>query len=211
MLAKALVRPGNRLWFFLCDPVSIRALGCSKMSHSLPVDAAKEGEMPEVDPIVLPSQASRPITVLLVDDDDQVRGFCRSLLTKHGLTVLEADNGLEALLTSIQHQGAIDLLITDVVMPGISGFELGRVFKELWPSVNVLYISASPWDTLAHRLPAECACLAKPFAPDELVDAVADALLSGHGVARRTRTSLNRILADGDSGEAVAAKRREDL
>ena len=154
------------------------------MCRSLPADAAKEGEMPDVVPIVLlPRQASRPITVLLFDDDDQVRAFCRSLLTKHGLTVLEADNGLEALLTSIQHQGAIDLLITDVVMPGISGFQLGRVFKELWPSVNVLYISASPRDTLADRLPAEYACLAKPFAPDELVDAVADALVSGHGIA----------------------------
>jgi two-component system, cell cycle sensor histidine kinase and response regulator CckA len=140
--------------------------------------------MPHFVPIVLPpGHASRRITVLVVDDDDQVRGFCRSLLTKNGLTVLEADNGLEALLTSIQHQGAIDLLITDVVMPGISGLELGRVFKELWPSVNVLYISASPRDTLGDRLPAECSCLAKPFAPDELVDAVAYALMSGRGNA----------------------------
>ena len=138
--------------------------------------------MPHFAPIVLPpGHASRPITVLLVDDDHHVRGFCRSLLTKHGLTVLEADNGLEALLTAIQHQGTIDLLITDVVMPGVSGFELGRVFKELCPSVSVLYISASPRDTLEDQLPAECTCLAKPFAPDELVDAVADALESGHG------------------------------
>jgi CheY-like chemotaxis protein len=156
------------------------------MSHSAPEDAAKEGGMPHFVPIGLPpGHASRPITVLLVDDDDQVRGFCRSLLTKRGLTVLEADNGLEAILTLIQHQGAVDLLITDVVMPGISGFELGRVFKELWPSVNVLYISASPRDTLGEQLPAECACLAKPFAPDELVDAVADALVSGHGAAEK--------------------------
>jgi CheY-like chemotaxis protein len=156
------------------------------MSHSAPEDAAKEGGMPHSVPIALPPRrASGPITVLLVDDDDQVRGFCRRLLTENGLTVLEAHNGLEALLTSIQHQGAIDLLVTDVVMPGISGFELGRVFKELWPSVNVLYISASPRDTLGDRLPAECACLAKPFAPDELVDAVADALASGHGTAEK--------------------------
>ena len=140
--------------------------------------------MPHFIPIVLPpGHASRPITVLLVDDDDQVRGFCSTLLTKNGLTVLEADNGLEALLTSIQHQGAIDLLITDVVMPGISGIQLGRIFKDFCPNVSVMYVSASPRDEIGNELPAECVCLAKPFAPDELVDAVADALVSGRGTA----------------------------
>jgi DNA-binding response OmpR family regulator len=91
----------------------------------------------------------------LVDDDDHLRGFCRSLLTKNGFTVFEAQNGLEALLTSVQHQGAIDLLITDLEMPGISGVELGRVFNDIWPSVNV----------------------AKPFAPDALVEAIGSVLV----------------------------------
>jgi CheY-like chemotaxis protein len=63
-------------------------------------------------------RGSGPITVLLGDDDDQVRGFCRSLLTANGFTVLEAKNGLKALLTSVQHRGAIDLLLTDLEMPG---------------------------------------------------------------------------------------------
>jgi CheY-like chemotaxis protein len=156
------------------------------MSHSAPEDAAKEGGMPHSVPIALPPRrAPGPITVLLVDDDDQVRGFCRSLLTENGLTVLEAHDGLEALLTSIQHQGAIDLLITDVVMPGISGIQLGRIFKDFCPSVNVLYVSASPRDEFGNELPAECVCLTKPFAPDELVDAVADALVSGHDTAEK--------------------------
>ena len=97
--------------------VSIRALGLFQMNCSAPEAAAKQVGMAHLVPIALaPRRASGPITVLLVDDDDQVRGFFRSLLTENGLTVLEADNGLEALLTSIQHQGAIDLLITDVVM-----------------------------------------------------------------------------------------------
>ena len=63
---------------------------------------------------MLPRRGSGPVTVVLVDDDDQVRGFCRSLLTENGFMVLEADNGFEALLTSVQHQGAIDLLKTDL-------------------------------------------------------------------------------------------------
>jgi two-component system, cell cycle sensor histidine kinase and response regulator CckA len=142
--------------------------------------------MPHVVPIALPTRrASGPITVLLVDDDDQVRGFCRSLLTENGLTVLEAHDGLEALLTSIQHRGAIDLLITDVAMPGISGIELGRVFNDLWASVNVLYISPSPRDTLDDRLPADCVLLAKPFAPGSLIDAVRDAFVRGHGTGQK--------------------------
>jgi outer membrane protein assembly factor BamB len=51
---------------------------------------------------------------------------------------------MDALLTAVQHQGAIDLLIADLVMPRISGVELGRAFAEIWPGVNALYISGSP-------------------------------------------------------------------
>ena len=136
------------------------------LSHSVPVEMQPRG-------------GSEPITVLLVDDDDQVRGFCRSLLRENSFTVLEAHDGLEALLTSIQHRGAIDLLITDLEMPGISGIELGRAFNELWPSVNVLYISGSPKETVGDQLPADCAFLPKPFAPDALVDAVGCAVVPG--------------------------------
>src|SRR5690349_2537396 len=67
--------------------------------------AGRKGMLPGFVPTAIqPKTGSVPITVLLVDDDDQVRAFCRSLLTDIGFTVLEARNGLEALLTSIQHQ-----------------------------------------------------------------------------------------------------------
>lgn len=138
------------------------------------------GTLPHFVPVaVQPSSESRPITVLLVDDDDQVRGFCRSLLTASGFTVLEAHNGLEALLTSVQCHGAIDLLFTDLVMPGISGVELGRTFNDLWPGVNVLYMSGSGSETVADQLPADCVFLPKPFAPDALVKAIGSALVRG--------------------------------
>jgi DNA-binding response OmpR family regulator len=125
----------------------------------------------------------------LVDDDDQVRQFCRSILTEGGFTVLEAHNGLEALLTSIQHQGAIDLLITDLEMPGMSGLELGWAFHKFRPSVNVLYVSGSPRETVGDQPPADCAFLAKPFAPDALMDA-AHALLRGHRDGQNTICSF---------------------
>jgi two-component system cell cycle sensor histidine kinase/response regulator CckA len=111
-------------------------------------------------------------TVLLIDDDDQVRGMCRTFLEENGFRVLEADNGLEALIIATERQGAIDLVITDVVMPKISGVELGRVFEGLWPHLNVLYMSGSPRDTIGLNLPAGCPFLPKPFAAHEFVSAV---------------------------------------
>jgi len=130
---------------------------------------------------VQPPGRSGPMTVLLVDDDDQVRGFCRSLLAANGFTVLEAHNGLEALLTSVQHHGAIHLLITDLVMPGINGAELGQTFSRLWPSVNVLYMSGSPRETVGDQLPADCVFLPKPFIPDALLQAIGSARARGCG------------------------------
>jgi DNA-binding NtrC family response regulator len=139
---------------------------------------------------IQPRAASIPITVLLVDDDDQVRAFCRSLLTESGFTVLDARNGQEALLTSIQYQGAIDLLITDLEMPKMSGQELGWAFHEFRPGVSVLYISGSPREPAGDQLPADCPFLAKPFAPDALVEAVGHVLLCGHPAVQNTIRSF---------------------
>jgi two-component system cell cycle sensor histidine kinase/response regulator CckA len=155
---------------------------CTYMNPFVEVAPGTECMLPHFVPVaVQPPSESAPITVLLVDDDDQVRGFCRSLLTANGFTVLEAHNGLEALLTSVQRHGAIDLLLTDLVMPGINGVELGRTFNQLWPGVNVMYMSGSPREAVADPLPADCVFLPKPFAPDALVRTV------GSVLARDTR------------------------
>jgi two-component system cell cycle sensor histidine kinase/response regulator CckA len=156
------------------------------MNNSVQKVAVKESGLPHFVPIAMPPHRRfGPITVLLVDDDDQVRGFCRSLLMAKGFTVLEAHNGPEALLISVQHQGAIDLLITDMEMPGISGMELGRVFNERWPNVSVMYVSGSPREAVGDQLPADCVFLPKPFAPVALVDAVSSTLVRGHRAAQK--------------------------
>jgi two-component system, cell cycle sensor histidine kinase and response regulator CckA len=111
-------------------------------------------------------------TVLLIDDDDQVRGMCKSFLEEIGFRVLDAGDGLEALLLATQWKGAIDLVITDVVMPKMGGAELGRVFSEIWPEVNVLYMSGSPKEIVGQELPPDCSFLPKPFAFGDLVSAV---------------------------------------
>ncbi len=154
--------------------------GLNHMSAFVQDAEMRERMLPHFVPVaVQPPSESGPITVLLVDDDDQVRGFCRSLLAANGFTVLEAHNGLEALLTSVQRHGAIDVLMTDLVMPGISGTELGRAFNDLWPGVNVLYMSGSPRETVGDQLPADCVFLPKPFAPDALVQAIGSAMARG--------------------------------
>ena len=113
-----------------------------------------------------------PATVLLIDDDEQVRGICKSFLEEVGFRVLGTGDPLEALLLAVQWKGSIDLVITDVVMPKMSGAELGRVFGQVWPELNVLYMSGSPKEVVSHELPPDCAFLPKPFAFDQLVSAV---------------------------------------
>jgi len=119
-----------------------------------------------------PLRMLEPATILVVDDNDQLRGLCLSWLAESGFRVLEAGNGLEALLITVEHKGAVDLVITDLSMPQMSGADLGRVLEEMWPGMNMLYISGSPRETVSQELPADCAFLPKPFAPDALVNAV---------------------------------------
>ncbi len=117
------------------------------------------------------SEMDQP-TVLLVDDDDQVRGLCRMFLEESGFQVFEAPNGLEALLLAVQRQGAFDLVVTDLVMPNMTGVELGKALREMWPHLNVLYMSGSCRETAGLELPSDSPFLAKPFALQELVEAV---------------------------------------
>jgi len=80
-------------------------------------------------------------TILLVEDDETVRTFTTSLLRSNGYTVVEAASGAEA-LTRIDSEGkTIDLLLTDVVMPGMSGQDLAREIRSLCPDISVLYVS----------------------------------------------------------------------
>src|SRR5215471_12303246 len=73
-----------------------------------------------------PPSTGSPVTILLVDDHDAVRRMCRSALEENGYRVLEADNSLEALLIATSAKDAVNLVITEVAMPQISGAELGR-------------------------------------------------------------------------------------
>jgi two-component system, cell cycle sensor histidine kinase and response regulator CckA len=109
-------------------------------------------------------------TVLLVEDEVGVRQLVCEMLQRLGYTTLEASSGQEALNVFNRHLGTIDLLITDVIMPQMSGRELAQRLKATHPELKVLYISGYTDDMLAHHgvLESNVYLLPKPFAPDAL-------------------------------------------
>jgi len=111
-------------------------------------------------------------TVLVVDDDHQLLTFCGKCLSRHGFRVLQVDDGLQALLVAASHGRPIDILITDVELPGIRGTELGDVFKLIWPHTKVLYMSGSLDGSILSELRFDRNFLPKPFPPDALVKTV---------------------------------------
>ena len=104
-------------------------------------------------------------TVLLVEDEESVRQLVRETLEAKGYKVLEADHGEAALHIAAAHPGKIDMLITDVVMPGMSGRELSTKLCASYPQTKVLYLSGYTEDAIAHEgvLDSGTAFLQKPF------------------------------------------------
>ena len=117
-------------------------------------------------------------TVLLVEDQDDVRQLALKALQSNGYRVLEAKNGGEALMILDRHEGPLDLVLSDVVMPGMSGRELAERLKLTRPDLRVLYMSGYPNEVLAKRGIMEPGIdwIAKPFGPDELSTRVRAAL-----------------------------------
>ena len=117
-------------------------------------------------------------TVLLAEDEDSVRHLAGRILRSRGYTVLEAHDGMEALAIAQSFSEKIHLVITDIVMPGMSGRSLVSQLEDLRPGIRSLYISGYTDSAIVHHgiLDSNVAFLQKPFAIGSLTQKVRDAL-----------------------------------
>jgi two-component system cell cycle sensor histidine kinase/response regulator CckA len=112
-------------------------------------------------------------TVLLVEDEAGVRGLARRMLERAGYRVLDAASGQDAELIFAEHHGSIDLLITDVIMPGLSGPDLFRRLAVEQPGLKVVYISGYATEEMARQVKLDGRPhVQKPFTADQLVSYV---------------------------------------
>jgi two-component system, cell cycle sensor histidine kinase and response regulator CckA len=130
-------------------------------------------------------------TVLVVEDEPEVRDYAATVLTSCGYKVIKADNAAEALRFSKREH--IDLVLTDVVMPGVSGPEMSSRLKSLRPRIKILYMSGYTAERIAHHgvLDSETDFIEKPFTP------------------RQLSSKVREILTRGSSGVAASAGRSE--
>ncbi|PYQ00428.1 MAG: hybrid sensor histidine kinase/response regulator [Acidobacteria bacterium] len=144
--------------------------------------------LPRVDEVVeeQPAQEAETAaggseTILLVEDSDSLRELGREILEEHGYKVIEASSGAAALEALARHTGSLDLILTDLVMSGMSGRELADQVTRLRPGTKVIFMSGYTDDALGHHgvLETGTAFVEKPFTIDGLLRKVRDVLDSG--------------------------------
>jgi len=157
------------------------------------VEAPEEQAM---EPASSPAPASGSETVLVVEDEPGVRALVRRMLERSGYYVLEAEQPDEVAPLCQKHAGRIDLLLTDVVMPGASGRELAERVSALHPEIGVLYMSGYTDDAIVRHgvLAADMPFIEKPFTADNLARKVREVLES--------RAPLPRLPAGSPAGRA---------
>jgi CheY-like chemotaxis protein len=140
------------------------------------VDISDRGTALPVSAEAAPSPRTR--TILLVEDDDSVRSLASAILSNCGYQVLQGRDGAEALRVSENFSDPIDALVTDVVMPQMSGRQLAEVVQKLRPGIRVLYLSGYTDDVIIKHgvLDSGTAFLQKPFTPAALSKKVQELL-----------------------------------
>jgi PAS domain S-box-containing protein len=142
--------------------------------------------LPRIDAVAVAAAEKAPAaakkvnnkTVLVVEDQAAVRGLATLILKSLGYQVLSAADGNEALALEARHEGPIDLALTDVVLPGMTGKQLADRLRVLRPGTRVLFTSGYPKDAIADRgvVDRDVAYIAKPYSPSELADKIREVL-----------------------------------
>jgi CheY-like chemotaxis protein len=118
--------------------------------------------------------------ILLVEDEEPMRRFARAALEEQGYRVLEAGHGWEALMRLAEFDGAVSLVIADVLMPEMGGSELARRLAVERPGLPILFLAGYSDDEMTLRgLGPPSAFIPKPFTPGTLADRVGEALAVG--------------------------------
>ena len=124
-------------------------------------------------------------TILLVDDEADILAVAREMLEEQGYEILDALNAEEAVRVAAAHPGPISLLLTDVVMPGVSGLDLALLLGLQRPDLKVLYMSSfsiikgqRQFTEVEHGLELGAPIILKPFTSERLVEKVQEVLAS---------------------------------
>jgi nitrogen-specific signal transduction histidine kinase/ActR/RegA family two-component response regulator len=148
-------------------------------------------------PAAAPAAPRRPVplvgteTILLVEDDQRVRVLLRDLLALRGYTIIDAEDAQEALLKLSQARATVNLLLTDVVMPGMNGRELAEQALQICPTLKVIFTSGYTEDECLRRqvLLNNAHFLQKPFVPQKLLEKLRDVLDAPRGAQGHQTTA----------------------
>jgi two-component system cell cycle sensor histidine kinase/response regulator CckA len=161
---------GGFIWIDSCV-----GRGTTFSIYFTPVDAVPVAPPPVVSVRTIAPQRA---TILLTEDEDDVRSLLCDMLSGSGYTVLEAVDASDAVKRSDAHEGQIDLLLTDVVMPGGTGPTLGKAMLQRRPNLKVLYMSGYPefGSPSGSGLEPGVAFIPKPFTRDLLLEQIRNIL-----------------------------------
>ena len=117
-------------------------------------------------------------TILIVEDEEEVRKLAGKILERQGYRILETFNGDDALLACERCKGPIHLMLADIIMPGMSGSELAKVLKPLYPEIKILYMSGYTDNAIVRHgvLEKGVNYIQKPFTMEGLVRKVREVL-----------------------------------
>jgi PAS domain S-box-containing protein len=152
---------------------------------SIYLPVTQEAENVRTGPVAILSERGSE-TILLVEDEEEVRAVLHQILVSRGYRVLQAGSGEEALVISRLHRGAVHLLLTDVTMPEMKGPELAQRLRSERPSTPVVFMSGYNDELLSNGGPESPLCLQKPFSPKTLGETVRAILDQAAGELRAT-------------------------
>ena len=158
--------------------IAVKSAPDEGAAFSIYLPAAEGAHCERIEGTAVASRGGGSEVVLLVEDEEGVRALVRRILARQGYVVLEAVDGRNALDVTARHEGRIDLVVTDAVMPEMGGLDLIRAMRALRPDVKVLLMSGYTDDEMTRRgiLTPELAFLAKPFDVDVLLRRVREVL-----------------------------------